>query len=212
MTLANIIDNVAKWAQAEICDGMQLKMPDDDANDGDYPGELITPVAFACFAPAKDRLPPGIRAPIPSICAQIVDGKDDLLTGKRIASMRLSIAAWNPGVHGTEIMVPVADATQLGGRRYLKIQSEEDKAAFQRNMDGWRDAWGFADRALSALENTEFIAGLRLVKEAPDGIRYGPYKQDDQIWDFYPYWFLWIDFDLEAGLVHRVPDAYKNLL
>lgn len=212
MTLQNIIEGVTAWAQAKICDGLTLKLPDDDANDGAYSGETVTPTAFPCFVPAKDRLPPGVRAPIPSVCVQITDGKDDLVGGKRTVGIRLNLAVWNPGTHGAEIMAPASDAGQLGGKKYSAYTSEEALAAYTRNMDGWRGAWALADRALSALENAEFIAGLRLVKEAPDGITYGPYKEDGKEWDYYPYWFLWIDFDLEAGPVHRTPDIYKEFL
>ena len=212
MTLQNIIEGVAAWAQTAICDGLALKLPDDDANDGAYPGETVTPTAFPCFVPAKDRLPPGVRAPIPSVCVQLVDGKDELASGKRTVSMRLNLAVWYPGTHGAEIAAPVADAGQLGGKKYRKYTTEQELTAYTRNMDGWRGAWAFADRALRAIENTEFIAGLRLVKEAPDGITYGPYKEDGKEWDYYPYWFLWIDFDLEAGPVHRTPDIYKEFL
>ena len=99
----------------------------------------------------------------------------------------------------------------LGGKSY-KPRTDPDKVnQYTRNMDGWRDLWNFADKALQALEGTEYIGGLRLVKEN-DGISYGPFTEEGTIWDYYPYWFLWIDFTLECGAVHKEPDIYKNLL
>lgn len=212
MTTTAIIDSVVDWAQRAICDNILLKLPDDDANDENYPGERINPAAFPMFVPAKDRLAPHVAAPIPSLCVQIKEGKDKLTDGKRTLKMRFSLATWNPGEHGTEIMVPQEDATKIGGHTYRRHSDPEAVAQYSRNMDGWRDLWNFADKTLQALEGTEFIAGLRLVKEGDEGITYGPFTEEGAIWDYYPYWFLWIDFALECGTVHKEPEIYKNLL
>lgn len=210
MTLTTIIDNVAKWAQESICNGLKLKLPDDDRNDEGFPGETVTPTAFPMFVPAKDRLPPNVAAPIPSLCVQFKEGKDQLVDGKRTVKLRISLATWSPGEHGTEYVVPEPDPTKPGGNRYHR-RTGEDLASYTRNMEGWRGVMNFADRALEAIESAEFIAGLRLVKEG-DGLSYGSFTQEGQIWDFYPYWFLWIDVTLECGVVHKTPDAYQNLL
>jgi phenylacetate-coenzyme A ligase PaaK-like adenylate-forming protein len=77
-------------------------------------------------------------------------------------------------------------------------------------MDGWRDSFNFADLVLRALENTEYIEGHRIVKEA--GIKFGLFTEDGNIWDYYPYWHNWISFTLEAGVVHSTPEIYQNLL
>ena len=211
MTLTSIIDKVTEWAQTAICDKLSLKLPDDDRNDNEFPGTMTTPTAFAMFVPAQDRLPPRARAPIPSLCVQLKDGKDALAEGKRTLKMRFSLAAWNPGEHGGDASDPVEQPGTLGGKSY-KPRTDPDKLnQYTRNMDGWRDLWNFADKALQELEGAEYIGGLRLVKEN-DGITYGPFTEEGTIWDYYPYWFLWIDFTLECGAAHKEPDIYKNLL
>ena len=211
MTIVAIVDGIVKWAQEAICDKVSLKVPDDDVNDNNYPGERITPSAFPLFVPAKDRLPPKVAAPIPSICVQIKEGKDTPVDGKRVLKMRLNLATWNPGEHGTEIVTPQETDGVMFGKVYRRHSDPEAAASYTRNMDGWRDLWNFADVALHELEGTEYIAGLRLVKEG-EGITFGPFTEEGAIWDYYPYWFLWIDFALECGVVHREPEVYKNLL
>ena len=211
MTNVSIIDGVVAWAQENICDQILLKLPDDDANDSNSVGERIAPTAFPMFVPAKDRLAPKVAAPIPSLCVQIKEGKDTLNDGKRTLKMRFSLAAWNPGEHGAEVVVPHETEGAVGGKIYKKQSDPQEAAKYSRNMDGWRDLWNFADKALHALEGAEFIAGLRLVKET-DGITYGPFTEEGAIWDYYPYWFLWIDFVLECGVVHAEPEIYKNFL
>jgi hypothetical protein len=211
MTLTNIIDKVTEWAQTTICDKLSLKLPDDDQNGDMFPGTTTTPAAFPLFVPAKDRLPPKANAPIPSICVQIKEGKDILTDGARTLKMRFSLATWNPGSHGSQYADPAERSGTLGGKVYQRRSDPETINQYTRNMDGWRDLWNFADKTLQALEGTEYIEGLRLVKDG-DGITFGPFTEDGTIWDYYPYWFMWIDFTLECGASHKEPEIYKNLL
>lgn len=211
MTLVNTIEAITEWCQTAICDGLKLKLPDDDLNDGEFPGETVTPTAFPLYVPAKDRLPPKAKAPIPSICVQLKEGQDLLKDGRRELKIRLSLAAWNPGLHGSEIKEPAPHDTALGGVSYHSVTDEEAVMRYNRNMDGWRDIWNFTDKALRALEGTEYIAGLRLIKEG-DGIKYGHFTEDGAIWDYYPYWFMWLDFTLECGVVHKIPKSYEKYL
>ena len=44
-------------------------------------------------------------------------------------------------------------------------------------MNGWRDSFNFADLVLREIENAEYIAGHRLVKE--QGIKYGLFTEED---------------------------------
>ena len=60
------------------------------------------------------------------------------------------------------------------------------------------------------LENTEYIDGHRIAKEA--GIKFGLFTEEGNIWDYYPYWHNWISFTLEAGAVVRTPEKYANFL
>ena len=57
---------------------------------------------------------------------------------------------------------------------------------------------------------TEYIAGLRLVKE--NNIEYGPFTEDGALVSYYPYWFCWVQFTLEHGLARKIPADYEKLL
>ena len=209
MTLVQSIDKVVDWLRESVCSQITLKVPDDYRNDTSYDVEFVNPAAFPLYVPGKDRLPPSIPAPIPSVCVQLMEGNDDLLAKKRQLTIRLCLACWNPGKHGGEVFHPRPNAAALGGYSYYRATGEAAQT-YARNMDGWRDSFNFADLVLRELECTEYIAGHRLVKES--GIKYGLFTEDGNIWDYYPYWHNWITFTLEAGVAAKIPDAYKNLL
>lgn len=121
-------------------------------------------------------------------------------------TIQLALATWNPGQHGSEMAVPEQDPQALGGVKYRREPSEN----FKRNLEGWRDVWSFTDKVLQAIENTEYIAGLRLVKE--NNIEYGPFTEDGALVSYYPYWFCWVQFTLEHGLARKIPADYEKLL
>jgi len=210
MTIVTILDNVRKWCDENICDKTTMKLPDDNVNDQGYTPVYVKPSAFVLYLPAKDRLPPKVPAPIPSLCVQLMEGKDELIGNIRRLSIRLCLAAWNPGDHGQELYMPHKESALIGGHFYRKWTGDEAKEHYKRSAEGWRDVWNFADIALSCIETAEYMAGLRLVKES--GITYGPFVDDGTIWDYYPYWHSWIAFTLECGLVRKAPDVYKDLL
>ena len=74
----------------------------------------------------------------------------------------------------------------------------------------WQKGELAAKKLLQAIENTEYIAGLRLVKE--NNIEYGPFTEDGALVSYYPYWFCWVQFTLEHGLARKIPADYENLL
>lgn len=209
MTLVQSIDGVVAWLAENVCSQIALKLPDDYRNDASYDVEFVHPAAFPLYVPGKDRLPPSVPAPIPSVCVQLMEGSDDLLKKQRRLQIRLCLACWNPGTHGLEVLHAKRDENALGSYSYHTKDGEEAKT-YTRNMDGWRDAFNFADLVLREIEGTEYIAGHRLVKES--GIKYGLFTEEGNIWDYYPYWHNWITFTLEAGVVARTPKAYKKLL
>ena len=86
MSIVNSIETVRDWLTAEVCPLVKLKLPDDNATDASYPYKLVNPAAFSLFVPSKDRTPPNIAAPIPSVCVQIVQGDDDLPETSRSGS------------------------------------------------------------------------------------------------------------------------------
>lgn len=106
MLLVDSIDNLVNWLAENVCSQIQLKLPNDYQNDTDYDVEFVNPAAFPLYTPGKDRLPPNVPAPIPSICAQLMEGSDDLIKRQRLLQFRLCLACWNPGEHGGEIYRP----------------------------------------------------------------------------------------------------------
>lgn len=209
MTLVHSIDNIVKWLNENVCSQISLKLPDDNRNDHKYELEYVKPAAFPLYVPGKDRLPPSVPAPIPSVCVQLMEGSDDLLAKKRQLQLRLCLACWNPGEHGGEVRYTRKNADALGGYSFYCVTGAAAQT-YARNMEGWRDSFNFADLVLRELEGTEYIEGHRLVKES--GIKYGLFTEDGNIWDYYPYWHSWITFTLEAGVVAKTPEKYKNLL
>ena len=83
-------------------------------------------------------------APIPSVCVQIVEGTDSLTMSSRSIKIRLCFSAWDPGYHGRDIFKPKND----GSGAYVQWQNEEAAAFFEKNGEGWRDAWNFVYTAL----------------------------------------------------------------
>jgi hypothetical protein len=210
MTLIKTLDAVTEWCEEHICQKVSLKLPDDNTNDQGYSPKFVNPYAFVLYVPGKDRLPPKVPAPIPSVCVQLMEGKDELITKSRRLSVRLCLAVWNPGEHGGDIFMPYKDASQFGGFYYRRWNTPESAEHYKRSTEGWRDVWNFADTVLSAVQNAEYLAGMRLVKEL--GVTYGPFTEDGAIWDYYPYWHSWIAFTLESGIVQRPPETYKDFL
>ena len=209
MLLVESIDKVVAWLNENVCSQIQLKLPDDYKNDKEYAVEYVQPAAFPLYTPGKDRLPPNVRAPIPSVCVQLTEGSDGLLKRQRRLQLRLCLACWNPGEHGGEVLHPRKNEAALGGYSYYRLTGEAAQT-YTRNMEGWRDSFNFADLVLREIESAEYIAGHRLVKE--QGIKFGLFTEDGNIWDYYPYWHNWITFTLEAGVTAATPKSYENLL
>ena len=196
MTLVNSIDKIVSWLTENVCSKITLKLPDDYRNDTGYDVVMVNPAAFPLYVPGKDRLPPNVAAPIPSVCVQLMEGSDELIQKKRQLQIRLCLACWNPGQHGGEIFNPRENAKATGGYSYY-VNTGEAAKTYSRNMDGWRDCYNLADLVLREIETAEYIAGHRLVKE--QGIKFGPFTEDGNVWDYYPYWHSWISFALEIG-------------
>lgn len=209
MTLVQSIDKVVAWLSENVCSQITLKLPDDANNDVGYGVKFVNPAAFPLYVPGKDRLPPSVPAPIPSVCVQLMEGSDDLLQKRRQFQLRLCLSCWNPGKHGSEVLQVRKNREAIGGYSYYSVTGEGAQT-YARNMEGWRDSFNFTDLVLRELENTEYIAGHRLVKES--GIKFGLFTEEGNIWDYYPYWHSWITITLEAGVVTKTPEIYKDLL
>ena len=210
MTIVQCIDNVTDWLKESVCPKIKLKLPDDAQNGREYKVETVNPTAFAMYQPGKDKLPPGVIAPFPSVVVQLLEGSDDVTARSGRMKLQLSFTAWNPGNHAGELTQAIHTTTaseaedldvQLGG-----VAADQ---SFTRNAEGWRDVWNFVDRALREIENAEYLNGLRVVKETP--ITYGQFQQEGQISDLYPYWGAWAIFTIERGLT-RTGASYSELL
>ena len=200
MSVVSSIETIRDWLESNVCQKVKLKLPDDKTVDGAYPYKLVNPAAFSLFVPSKDRIPPKIPAPIPSVCVQLAQGKDDITASSRSIKIRLCFSAWDPGFHGRDILA------QKGGG--IQQYNETAEAFFEKNGEGWRDVWNFVDTALRLIENAGYLGDLRVKQE--DGIEFGPVTEQDAIPDFYPYWFAWIEFSVEEPLT-RAP-GYQEFL
>lgn len=205
MSIVNSVESIREWLDENVCPKVKLKLPDDNATDASYPYKLVHPAAFSLFVPSKDRLPPKIAAPIPSVCVQIVQGADELIQHTRSLKIRLGFSAWDPGVHSLDIFRP--KGKNYGS--YVQMYNKKTNDRFEKNGEGWRDAWNFVDTALRMIENAEYVGGLRVIKE--DGITFGPVTEQDAVPDFYPYWFAWAEFSVQEALT-RNPESYNHLL
>jgi len=206
VTIVKTLDDLCAWCEENICSKISLKLPNDENSAAD--SIYVHPHAFVLYPPAKDRLAPGVPAPIPSLCVQFTEGSDKLTGRTRRLKIQLSLSCWNPGLLSRDVLHPESDESALLGYRYYLDQAAVN--VYTRNGDGWRDVWNFLDIALHIVENTEFFAGMRLVKE--DGITYGPFTEEGAIWSYYPYWYSWIAFTLESGIAAGTPETYRDFL
>ena len=202
MSIVNDLVKISEWMQENICDKILLKLPNENQAGEDYEYELVHPTAFPLFTPSKDRLPPNVKAPIPSICIRLKEGEH--LPHDNTNTMRLSIhfASWNPGTHGKDIFTPTDAPSDI--RSY----NQNATAEYRRTSDGWMDVYSFIDTALRELEQAEYIAGMRVVAE--DGIKYGMTSDKDGLDDFYPFWIGWIEITVRGGVIRN--KSYNDYL
>ncbi|MCL1866618.1 MAG: hypothetical protein FWF82_04340 [Oscillospiraceae bacterium] len=212
MTIVQILDNVKDWCADNICSKVRLKIADDEVHDSGYEPKYVTPSAFVLYVPAQsDGLTEEIHT-TPSLCVQLMEGKDELTGSTRRLQIRLCLSAWNPGEHVGDVYIPEKDSSQIGGNKYRKqdVDNADSSERYKRNGEGWRDVWNFTDAALACLNSVEILAGMKIVKDA--GIAYGPFTEDGVICDYYPYFHSWITFTLECAVVQKPSQSYQNLL
>lgn len=202
MAIVNDLNRIRDWLQSEICDKITLKLPADDNADGGYKYELVHPAAFALFTPTKDRLPPNVRAPIPSVCLRLVEGEHRTQESTNTMKLILNFCTWNPGNHRQDNYEPIEPGAGIKGYNISAT------AEYERTAEGWQDVFSFIDYALRVLESEQYIADMRIVAE--DGIQYGMTSDKDGLDDFYPYWMGWITFTVQAGNVRK--KSFDDLL
>lgn len=190
MTVTDSLIKISEWLNSEVCTLFKFKkeaLPGKPITDG-YEYEEVNPQAFPLMVPARDKLPPNVTVNMPSVCVQILDGSDDVVAGKRDININLGIATWNPGVHSKDIYYP-------------KGMVPEEAEKYRSGYDGWMDVWNFIDATLRKLESVTKIDDLYIVPDVP--IRFGPYKEQDTIPDYYPHWFGYITFTVRSDFIRN---------
>lgn len=204
MRIRQVIDNLTDWLNQSVCPEIMFKTPNDEATASCSREQH--PVAYPLYVPGEGKLPDESAFSAPSINVQLLKGKDNLLQRSRDADIQLTLSIWNPGSSTGEMFYPQNPGA---GPRNLRYRRHEEDF-YTRNLDGYKDIINFTDHVLDALEKTEIIKGVRVVKEEP--VEFGQFQTDGVIWDDYPYWHMWIIFKVEAGTSMTIPEPYKNLL
>lgn len=223
-TIVDTLDKITAWTQINICNPVDFKLPPiiknqendeirriverdisgdigDAGKDGaGYEYKRVTPVAFTWFFPSKDKLPPNIKAPTPAVCVRLSDGNDNRNIGNM--NIELCFAVWNPGTHGSDIIFPSESES------YTQWTGEEASEYFERNAEGWRDVWNWVDLALRKIESAESISGIMIDKSS---IKFGAFKTEGLMVDFYPFWHSYISFDISRSIVRNVKE-YEDFL
>ena len=199
MSVVHVIDTVTEWARANICDHILLKQPPADtdaAMDSGYEYTRVHPAAFPLYMPTAEKNPPNFHAPYPALCVGFTQGQDEAAAGQGMVDLQLLLSAWNPGVHGRDVLLPAGDNT------FQVWSGEKAEAFFQRSAEGWRDVWNFADTALRAVESVTNIGGYAIDRTAP--IKFGPLTEQESVPDLYPFWFAWISFRVTYPLRRNI--------
>ena len=206
MSVVHVIDTIAEWAQANICDLVKLKQPPADLDapdDAGYEYTLVNPAVFPMYVPTKEKLPPSIHSPFPFLLVQFTSGQDNVASSSGFVDLQLSFSAWNPGIHGRDVFTNNGDGT------HRQWSGEEAAAYYKRTGGGWRDAWNFTDVALRAIESVTNIGGYVIDRETP--VKFGPLTEQEAIPDFYPMWFAWLSFRVNYPLVRNIKEIQDFL-
>lgn len=202
MSVVRLIDKLTEWAQQNICERIQLKVPpkNEAPNDADYAFELTTPVAFPMYVPTEEKLPPTIRSNHPSLCVRFLNGEDAPASNSGSLTVQFCFSTWDPGLHRKDRFNPNGNGT-------FKPDTAEK---FQRSIDGWRDAWNFVDIARRAVESTVIISDEYTI-DRTSPVEYGPLTDQNAIVESYPFWYAWISFKVNYNLRRNVVEI-QNLL
>ena len=207
MTVVEILDRITAWADKNICKKVYIKQPPDDGlpNDADYEYRRVNPVCFTMYVPGKDKLPPKIASPIPSLCVRCVGGEDHITPSVRRIRIEFCLSTWETGTNGKDILIPDREEPT----NVHEWNDEDAQAYFRRHGDGWRDAWNFIDTVLRAIESVGSIDGI-VIDKAED-ITFEPLKEQDSIPNYYPFWFAVIGFTVQTAIARNNSDYLKFL-
>ncbi|MDD3139612.1 MAG: hypothetical protein PHX08_11655 [Lachnospiraceae bacterium] len=185
MAIVDTLDQITEWVQENICTKIKLKVPPDDKApmDGSYNYTEANPVAFTNYVPAKDRLPPDTISNMPSICVRMAEGQDNTIQGKREMTINLGLSCWNPGLHKGDV-----------------IHATDSQKDYRRESNGWKDAMNLTEIVLREIESVSNINGIQVIS---DRVKFGPFKDQESIPDYYPFWFAFVEFTVVTGIIRN---------
>lgn len=208
MSVVHNLDTITAWVREHICTEIQLKVPPDSdraPTDAGYDYQMTTPAVFPLYIPARDKLPPGVVSPVPSVCVRFLKGSEQLAGQTGSMGIQLCFSTWDTGLHGEDFLHPVeGDPGQ-----YRRWSGKEAEAFFQRSGEGWRDAWNFVDIALRKLGNTISVGDCELDRSVP--FEYGPFTEQGEIIEAYPLWYAWVSFSVTYPLRRNAEDIEQYL-
>lgn len=200
MTVKILIDDLTSWAEDKLCKPIKFKRAAAINTDATYEHELVTPKVFAMFLPDVDRLPVGVEDIYPSICLQW-DGDDERPQERKSqTTIRLNLGIWNPGEHSEDI---IAESFSQDGEIVNKEKS------FTRDALGWGDIVNWIDLIKRELRNNDIICEKYRVR-LEDGIRSGFRSEQGTIFDYWPFYFGFVEFNIEYG--NTQAKTFNNLL
>ena len=196
MTVTDSLIKISEWLNEGVCKKFKFKAPPEEGNpiDDKYEYKEVHPHAFPLFVPARDKLPPNVETNMPAVAVQVVNGEDDVVNGQRDLTINLALACWNPGKHSKDIYYP-----------HDKRPDEPEK--YKSTYSGWMDVWNFTDAILRELESVANIRDMRIQGK----VTFGPYKEQNAIADYYPFWFTWIQFAVQADFLRNCAE-YNDFL
>lgn len=204
MSIVKILDDVTAWARQNICSKIELKVPpkNTEPNDEGYEHKTANPVTFTMYVPTEDKLPSNIPTAFPSLCVRFLEGVHDLSSMTGTIGIQFLLSTWNPGTYS-------ADTFAVNPDDPLQWQKDPSAEKFERNGEGWRDAWNFTDLAVGAVESVTNISGYEIDRSV--SVKYGPLTEQEAVPDFYPFWFTWVTFQLKYPLLRNIDKTQEFL-
>ena len=189
-SLLKVIESITNWLNDDVFPDIKLKQYAD--NELGY--VKVSPVAFSMFMPNREMRENSEEIPCPCALVQLNDATDYLKTHTGTVNILLHLMIWNPGTHDSETTAE-------------NVISPDMK--YSRDADGWKDAVIFADCISQKLKAASNINGHRILYE--NGIKKYPYKEENAIIDFYPRYFVEMEFSVENASATS-PKPYQKYL
>jgi hypothetical protein len=190
MTIADMVDRVRDFLNADVCPQIRLKQSSDDDVDS---FTLVHPVAYSVQRPWVNQKNSTVQAP--SITVIPSDGQDNEDKKSSLCHFRLLCLVWDPGQHTHPI-----DGDG---------QEDHSTMEFSATTEGWRDLANLIDVIRREIETRDNIGGMAV--EYP--IKYSLYLLDENgnpLPEFVDYRAGWVDFSLQCMVLRK--KTYNHLL